>query len=119
MISEKIAIEADLVLDPRNVILGPSDDFFIEYLKPYYLQTRDGQYLFGSRQAGRRPDLATYMVPPGYRLGKKQGTFDPVIGKKLYAVVKRYLTTVPTLLLEGIQGEAGLRNRAERRGQRS
>ena len=45
------------------------------------------------------------MAPPGYRLGKKQLPFDAEIGKKLYAVVKRYLTTTPTLLQEGIQAQ--------------
>ena len=107
MIGTEIAVDADLILDAQSVIRNPDDDFFIDYLKPYYTQTRDGQYLFGTLQAGRRPDLAKYMVPDGYRLGKKQLPFDRAIGRKLYGVVKRYLTTVPTLLQEGIQGEAG------------
>ena len=104
---ETIRIEKDLVLDAERVILNPDDDFYIEYLKPYYVQTKDGQYLFASTQPGRRPDLAFYMVPEGYKLGKKQLPFDREIGKRFYAVVKRYLTTVPTILLRSVQGEAG------------
>jgi hypothetical protein len=107
MIRQQLVVDDGLILDAGRVIQNPSDDFFIDFLKPYYVQTRDGQYLFGCMQAGRRPDLASYMVPEGYRLGKKQVPFDPNIGKRLYAVVKRYLATVPTILQEGIQGEAG------------
>ncbi len=107
MIDTKIAVDADLILDARSVIRNPDDAFFIEYLQRYYLQTHDGQYLFGTMQAGRRPDLANYMVPQGYRLGKQQLPFDHRIGRKFYEVVKHYLATVPTLLQEGIQGEGG------------
>lgn len=104
---DHIQVEGDLAIDPRQVVINPDDDFFIEYLKPYYVQTRDGQYLFDSTQAGRRPDRAFYMVPPSYRLGKKQRPFDPAIGQPFYAVVKRYLATVPVIYLKSIQGEPG------------
>jgi hypothetical protein len=62
---EKIFVES-LGLDSSKVIRNPTDDFFINYLKDYYVQTRDGQYLFGSIQLGRRPDRAFYMVPRYY-----------------------------------------------------
>ena len=107
MNKKTIRVEEDVVLDAERVIRNPDDDFFVDYLKPYYVQTKDGQYLFASTQAGRRPDLAFYMVPAGYRLGKKQTPFDARIGKQVYAVIKRYLTTVPILLQDGIQGEVG------------
>ena len=105
--SAKIIVEKDLVFDAEWVIRNPDDGFFVEYLKPYYVQTVDGQYLFASRQTARRPDLAFYAVPPGYRLGKNQRPFSAELAGKLYAVVKRYLTTVPVILQEGIQGEPG------------
>lgn len=104
---ETIRVDEDLVLDAERVIRNPDDDFFIEYLQPYYVQTADGQYLFASKQPGRRPDRAFYMVPEGYRLGKKQQPFDRTVGRKFYAVVKRYLATVQTILLQAVQGEAG------------
>jgi hypothetical protein len=107
MNGKTIRIEEDLVLDAERVILNPDNDFFIEYLKPYYVQTTDGQYLFACTQPGRRPDRAFYMVPEGYKLGKRQQPFDREIGKRFYAVVKRYLTTVPTILLRSVQGEVG------------
>lgn len=102
-----LQIEEDLSLDPRQVIVNPDDDFFVEYLKPYYVQTRDGQYLFASTQAGRRPDRAFYMVPTEYKLGQKQQPFDVEIGKQFYTVVKKYLASVPVIFMSGIQGEPG------------
>jgi len=102
-----LQIEEDLALDPRQLVVNPDDDFFAEYLRPYYVQTKDGQFLFGSIQAGRRPDRVFYMVPAGYRLGKKQQPFDAAIGKRFYAVVKRYLTTAPAIFQSSIQGEPG------------
>jgi len=65
-------IEPGVSVLQKNVVHNPDDDFFIEFLKPYYVVTKDGQYLFGSTQPGRRPDRAFYMVPQWYRLGKKQ-----------------------------------------------
>ncbi len=102
----KIMIEENFGLDSENVIHNPNNEFYIEYLKPYYVLTKDGQYLFASTQPGRRPDRAFYMVPQGYSLGKKQQPFNVSLGKKLYEVVKRYLTTAKVIVQEGIQGEA-------------
>ncbi len=102
-----LEVEEDLILDPRQVVVNPDDNFFAEYLKPYYVQTRDGQYLFASTQAGRRPDRAFYMVAPEYKLGKKQQPFDLEIGKRFYSVVKKYLTTVPVIFMSSVQGEPG------------
>ena len=104
---QTIYVDEELILSGDRVIRNPNDDFFIEYLRPYYVQTADGQYLFASKQPGRRPDRAFYMVPEGYRLGKKQQPFDHVAGRKLLSVVKRYLATVPTILLQAVQGEPG------------
>ncbi len=101
-----LKIDEDLELDPKNVVLNPDDEFFIEYLKPYYVITRDGQYLFASTQPGRRPDRVFYMIPEGYRLGKGQREFDKGIGLRLYRVVKGYLKRCKVLVQEGIQGEA-------------
>lgn len=100
-------IEDDLVLDSERIIRNPDDAWFIEYLAPYYIITRDNQYLFASTQAGRRPDRVFYMVPEGYKLGKRQRPFDREIGRRLYEVVKRYLKGCKVLVQEGIQGEAG------------
>jgi len=101
-----IVIEEDLVLDAQRVVRNPDNAWYIETLKPYYVVTADGQYLFGNTQPGRRPDRAFYMVPDGYRLGKGQRSFDKSIGLPLYDVVKRYLTRCRVLVQEGIQGEA-------------
>ena len=78
---------------PKDNIVArdPDHDWFREFLRDYYVVTKDYQYLFGSTQAGRRPDRAYYMVPPNYRLGKGQKAFDRERGKKLYEVVLRYL----------------------------
>ncbi|UCD92022.1 MAG: phosphoenolpyruvate carboxykinase (ATP) [Methanobacteriota archaeon] len=107
MPSETFLVEEGLELDSKNVIRNPHDDFYIDFLKPYYVFTKDGQYLFACTQAGRRPDRAFYMVPDGYKLGKRQRPFDVQIGKKLYEVAKRYLRTARVISLDGIQGEAG------------
>lgn len=101
-----VHIEDDLMFDDRNVIRNPDDAWYIEYLKPYYLQTKDGQYLFGNSQLGRRPDRAFYLIPKGYKLGKGQSSFDREIGLKLYDVVLRYLKTARVIVQDGIQGEA-------------
>jgi hypothetical protein len=103
---EKIFVES-LGLDPNKVIKNPTDDFFVRYLKDYYVQTQDGQYLFGSTQPGRRPDRAFYMVPRYYKLGKGQRQFDWQIGKKIYEVAFEYLKKARVILQEGIQGEGG------------
>ncbi|MFX1509975.1 MAG: phosphoenolpyruvate carboxykinase (ATP) [Promethearchaeota archaeon] len=102
-----VQIEDDLFFEEKNVIRNPDDKWFAEYLKPYYVQTTDGQYLFGSTQAGRRPDRAFYVIPKGYKLGKGQRSFDRKIGLKLFDVVLRYLRTAKVIVQDGIQGEAG------------
>lgn len=91
------------------VIRNPSDEWYIEYLKPYYVKTKDRQYLFGSMQMGRLPSKAFYAVPEGYRLGKDQQIFEggPKVSKNLYKIIKLYLKRVNTLVVDGIQGEAG------------
>ena len=107
--ADDFIIEKNLKVKKTNVIHNPDDNFFIEFLKPYYIFTRDGQYLFGSTQPGRRPDRAFYMVPEKYKLGKKQKKFDTKIGKKIYEVTMNYLRNEdPRLIVqEGIQGESG------------
>ncbi len=107
MPEETVYVEDGLELEKSNVILNPDDDFYIEFLKPYYVITKDGQYLFACTQAGRRPDRAFYMVPEGYKLGQKQKPFDVQIGKGLYKVAKRYLRDAKVIVQDGIQGEAG------------
>ena len=81
--SKMFSIEPNVSVLSENVVHNPNDDFFITSLKPYYVFTKDGQYLFGSTQPGRRPDRAFYMVPKKYKLGKKQKKFDTKIGKKI------------------------------------
>jgi len=102
-------IEPDVEALQKNIIHNPDDDFFINFLKPYYVLTKDSHYLFGSTQPGRRPDRAFYMIPKNYKLGKKQKKFDSNIGKKIYEVAKKYLQEEkPKLIVqEGIQGESG------------
>lgn len=102
-----VTVEKNLQLSVENVIHNPDDDFFIRYLHPYYVFTRDGQYLFASTQPGRRPDRAFYMVPENYKLGKGQRRFDTRIGKRLYEVAMDYLEKVKVIVQEGIQGESG------------
>ena len=105
--NEKFSIESDLAILTNNVIHNPNDNFFIKFLKPYYILTKDGQYLFGSTQPGRRPDKAFYMIPENYKLGKNQKKFDRKIGKNIFKIVKNYLANEnPKLIIqEGIQGE--------------
>ncbi|UCG95802.1 MAG: phosphoenolpyruvate carboxykinase (ATP) [archaeon] len=91
----------------RKTVLNPGHEFYKKLLKPYYVRTKDGQYLFGSTQPGRRPDRAFYMVPEDYRLGKGQKSFDPVIGEKIYEVVEDYLKDCSVIVMNGIQGEGG------------
>ena len=88
---------------------NPGHDWFRIFLRRYYVLTKDHQYLFGSTQAGRRPDRAYYCVPEGYRLGQGQKAFDRERGRKLYDVVLRYLKEekVPVIVQDGIQGEHG------------
>ncbi|MBN1786350.1 MAG: hypothetical protein JW825_05130 [Candidatus Methanofastidiosa archaeon] len=89
----------------RKIIKNPDNDFFIEYLKPYYVRTIDGQYLFGCTQPGRRPDRAFYMVPEGFKLGYGQKSFPVDIGQKIYKVAMEYLDSVDMVVQESIQGE--------------
>ncbi|MBU1877856.1 MAG: phosphoenolpyruvate carboxykinase (ATP), partial [Chloroflexi bacterium] len=102
-----IMIEDDLALDASQVIRNPDDAWYAETLRPYYVITADGQYLFGNTQPGRLPACVYYMVPGGYKLGRHaQRPFDKAIGLRLYDVVKRYLKRCRVLVQEGIQGEA-------------
>ena len=107
--SKMFSIESNINVLQENVIHNPDDEFYINFLKPYYVFTKDGQYLFGSTQPGRRPDRAFYMVPKDYKLGKKQKKFETDIGKKIYEVAMNYLKNEnPKLIIqEGIQGELG------------
>lgn len=109
MSTQRILIEPGLEFDADNVIHNPDDALYAEYLKPYYVLTADGQYLFGSTQPGRSPSRAFNLEPAGYKLGKKQLPFKPgpEVGKRFMAVVKRYLAGCKVIVLEGIQGEAG------------
>ena len=91
----------------KNVIRNPSDEFFKEFLKPYYVITEDGQYLFASKQKGRRPDRVFYMVPEGYKLGKGQRGFDVDMGKEIYGVVEKYARDIKFINIDGTQGEEG------------
>jgi len=105
--SNTFSIEPGINVLKENVTLNPDDKFYIDFLKPYYVFTKDGQYLFGSTQPGRRPDRAFYMIPDNYKLGKKQHKFDTKIGKKIYEVAMNYITEEkPSLIVQdGIQGE--------------
>jgi ATP-dependent phosphoenolpyruvate carboxykinase len=105
--SNMFFIEPHIVVNKENIIHNPDDEFFINFLKPYYVITKDGQYLFGSIQPGRRPDRAFYMIPPKYKLGKNQKKFDTNIGKKIYKISMKYLINErPQLIIqEGLQGE--------------
>ncbi len=107
--AKEFFIEPHIAVKQENVIHNPDDEFYIKFLKPYYVITKDGQYLFGSIQLGRRPDRAFYMIPESYKLGKKQKKFDSKIGKKIYEVAMNYLIKEkPQLIIqEGIQGEQG------------
>ena len=107
--SKTFSIEPNIKVSEDSVIRNPDDNFYINFLKQYYVFTKDGQYLFGSTQPGRRPDRAFYMIPEGYKLGKKQRKFDTKIGKKVYEVAMSYLQNEnPKLIVQdGIQGEHG------------
>lgn len=100
---------AEYINIPKDrIILNPTNEFFIDYLKPYYVVTKDGQYLFASPQKGRRPDKVYYMVPKGYRLGTGQKPFDIETGKKIFNIVMDYLNNNPPVIItDGIQGENG------------
>ena len=97
-----------LTIPEERIILNPSDEFYINYLKPYYVITKDGQYLFASTQKGRRPDQVHYMIPKGYKLGTGQKGFDIDTGKAIFSIVMNYLKDGPRLIVaDGIQGENG------------
>jgi len=104
-------IEKGLTLPHSRVIRNPDHDFFMELLRPYYIITADGQFLFGSDQPGRRPDRAFYMVPEGYRLGYGQQGLNREIGQVVYEVALRYLRESPAKVIvqDGIQGEGDFR----------
>ncbi len=105
--SDTFSVEPGINVYRENIKHNPDDAFFINFLKPYYVFTRDGQYLFGSTQLGRRPDRAFYMVPKNYKLGKNQKEFNTKIGKKIYEVAMKYLQNEnpPLVVIDGIQGE--------------
>jgi len=107
--SKTFIIEPDLSVLQKNIVHNPDDKFYIKSLKPYYILTKDGQYLFASTQPGRRPDRAFYMIPENYKLGKGQKRFNTKVGKEIYEIAKNYLKNEnPKLLVqEGIQGELG------------
>ena len=86
-------------------IVDPDHEFFQEFLKPYYIRTSDGQYLFGSKQKGRRPDRVFYMVPEGYKLGKNQRYFDVEKGKKIFEIVEEYAEKMDKIIQHGVHGE--------------
>lgn len=107
--SRMFTIEPGINVSSEKVKHNPDDSFFINFLKSYYVFTKDGQYLFGSTQLGRRPDRAFYMVPRNYKLGKKQSRFDIDIGKKIFDVAMKYIKqeSPPLIVNDGIQGEHG------------
>lgn len=88
-------------------IVNPGDSFFKKFLKPYYIVTEDGQYLFASMQKGRRPDRVFYMVDEEYKLGKGQREFDIDAGKKIFEVVEEYVKKIDKIVQYGVQGEGG------------
>jgi len=91
----------------EKIVRNPGDEFYRKLLKDYYVLTRDGQYLFASTQAGRRPDRAFYMVPEDYKLGKGQQTFDYRIGKVVYEEALAYLKDAKCIVQDVVQGEPG------------
>jgi len=107
--SKTFVIEPGINVAQENVKHNPDNEFYIEFLKPYYVFTKDSQYLFGSTQPGRRPDRAFYMIPKNHKLGKKQQKFDTKIGKKIYEVALKYIheENPPLVVQDGIQGEYG------------
>ncbi|MFW9854824.1 MAG: hypothetical protein ACFFFG_07170 [Candidatus Thorarchaeota archaeon] len=109
MVTEALSdVGYDCQLSSNVIVRNPTHSWFKDFLQPYYIITKDHQYLFGSVQTGRRPDRVYYMVPRGYRLGAGQKAFDPERGKKLYEVVLGYLRDekIPCIVMDGIQGEA-------------
>ncbi|KYC52931.1 MAG: phosphoenolpyruvate carboxykinase [Candidatus Methanofastidiosum methylothiophilum] len=97
-----------LTIPKDRIYVNPSDEFYINYLKPYYVITKDGQYLFACTQKGRRPDRVFYMVPKGYKLGTGQRSFDIDTGRAIYSIVMDYLREIPPIIMaDGIQGEKG------------
>ena len=102
-------IDKGFEIDRENLVHNPDDEWYKEFLKDYYVVTADGQYLFASKQPGRMPTRAFYVVPDNYRLGKKQQKFryGTDVAKKYIEVIKEYLKTVPVIVVDGIQGEAG------------
>lgn len=109
VMSKTFLVEPEINVLQDNIVHNPDDDFFKRFLKSYYVLTKDGQYLFGSTQPGRRPDRAFYMIPKGYKLGKKQKKFDTEIGKSIFKVAKDYIINEkPKLIVQdGVQGEEG------------
>jgi hypothetical protein len=107
--SDSFVIEPGISIPKENIKLNPDDSFYIYFLKKYYVFTKDGQYLFGSTQLGRRPDRAFYIIPDKYKLGKNQQKFDTKIGKKVFEVAMDYLKEEkpPVIIQDGIQGEHG------------
>ncbi|MEM2583763.1 MAG: phosphoenolpyruvate carboxykinase (ATP) [Candidatus Thermoplasmatota archaeon] len=83
-------------------IKNPSDDFFKEFLKPYYALTSDGQYLFASRQKGRMPDRVFYMAE---KLGKGQRKFDEQEGKEIFGIVEKYIKNADVIEIDGCYGD--------------
>jgi ATP-dependent phosphoenolpyruvate carboxykinase len=106
---QAFSLEPGINVSKDKVIHNPDDNFYKEFLKPYYVITNDYQYLFGSTQYGRRPDRVFYMVPENYKLGIKQRKFDSKKGKKLYEITLEYLQAEKSKILiqDGIQGEQG------------
>jgi len=88
-------------------IVDPGHDFYIDFLKPYYVKTADGQYLFASKQKGRRPDRVFYMVPEDYKLGRGQKYFDVDVGKEIYRLAEEYARKMNRIVQHGVHGENG------------
>jgi len=107
IMSEDFLIEPDISIPVKDIIYNPDHEFYKKFLESYYIITKDGQYLFGSTQFGRRPDRAFYMIPEDYKLGKKQQKFDAEIGKEIYKVAMNYLRKErpKLIIIDGIQGE--------------
>ena len=101
-------VSEDLTIPEDRIFLNPSEEFYINYLKPYYVITKEGQYLFASIQKGRRPDQVHYMVPKAYKLGVGQKGFDIDTGKAIFSIVMDYLRDKPkVIVVDGVQGENG------------
>lgn len=100
-------IEEKVKIPNSRIIHNPSHRFFKDFLMPYYVKTADNQYLFASKQPGRRPDRAFYMVPGDYKLGKGQKRFNKKKGKRIYRIALDYLKNSEVVVQEGVQGESG------------